>query len=137
MDWGWFVSILQTGMKRRCLPYNIILDDVSLTHLTFSRDFARAIEDKQVAEQMAERAKFVVMKNEQERQALVIRAEGDAEAASLVSKALADHGRGLLEIRRIETAQELANTLGRARGNVTYLPGGDSSQNLLLNLNKK
>jgi hypothetical protein len=32
------------------------------THLEFSKDFSKAIEDKQVAEQMAERAKFIVMK---------------------------------------------------------------------------
>jgi prohibitin 1 len=42
--------------------YSIVLDDVSITHLSFSEEFTRAIEQKQVASQEAERAKFVVEK---------------------------------------------------------------------------
>ncbi len=41
----------------------------------FVLQFTRAVEMKQVAEQDAERAKFVVMKAEQERNAAVIKAE--------------------------------------------------------------
>jgi len=37
-----------------------VLDDVSITNLTFSRDYTAAVESKQVAQQDAERAKFVV-----------------------------------------------------------------------------
>lgn len=80
-------------MTRRCESFHLILDDVSITHLNFSAEFARAIEAKQVAEQMAERAKFVVMKAEQEKLALIVRSEGDAEAAALVSKSLQQHGK--------------------------------------------
>ena len=42
--------------------------DVSITHLTFGKEYTQAIEHKQVAQQEAERQKFVVMKAEQERQ---------------------------------------------------------------------
>ena len=52
---------IREQLQLRASEFNIVLDDVSITHLTFSRDFAKAIEDKQVAEQMAERAKFIVM----------------------------------------------------------------------------
>jgi len=122
---------IRAHLTAKCSQYHIELDDVSLTHLAFSDDFTRAIEDKQVAEQMAERAKFIVAKAEQERQALIIRSEGDAEAAQLVSDAIAQHGRGLIEIRRIEAAQSIADTLGRGHGNVTYLP---NKGNVLLQL---
>lgn len=47
--------------------------------------FTKAVEMKQVAEQDAERAKFVVMKAEQERNAAIIRAEGESESAKLIS----------------------------------------------------
>lgn len=124
---------IREQLSERTGNFNIILDDVAITHLNFSRDFSRAIEDKQVAEQMAERAKFVVAKSEQQAKADIIRAEGDAEAAQLVSNAIKVSGRGLIEVRRIETALEVAETLGRGRGNVTYLP---SQGNLLLNLSK-
>jgi prohibitin 1 len=121
---------LRESLIRRCLEFDIDVDDVSITHLEFSKDFSKAIEDKQVAEQMAERAKFVVMKAEQEKQALVVKAEGDAEAAQLVSDAIHKHGTGLIEIRRLETATQIAESLSRAP-NVAYLPSGG---NLLLNV---
>jgi prohibitin 1 len=38
------------------------LEDVSLTHLTFGPEFTRAVEAKQVAQQDAERARFIVEK---------------------------------------------------------------------------
>ena len=116
---------IREQLQARASEFNIVLDDVSITHLTFSRDFAKAIEDKQVAEQMAERAKFIVMKAEQEKEALIIRSEGDSEAAKLVSEALTNHGKGLIELRRIETALDLAGTLSGKEG-VTYLPGHSS-----------
>ena len=56
-----------------------------MTHLTFATEFTAAVEQKQIAEQKAEMAKFRVEQAEQTRQANVIRAEGDAEAARLVS----------------------------------------------------
>lgn len=41
--------------------------DVSITHLTFGREYTQAIEQKQVAQQEAEKHKFIVQKAEQER----------------------------------------------------------------------
>ena len=41
--------------------------DVSITHLTFSKEFTKAIEQKQVAEQDAERQMYVVQRADQER----------------------------------------------------------------------
>eukprot|EP00808_Paulinella_micropora_P012349 g59571.t1 len=118
-------------MSRRCQKFDIMLDDVSLTHLSFSNDFIKAIEDKQVQEQKAERAKFVVARAEQEKKALIIKSEGDAEAAKVVADAIQEHGSGLIEIRRIETALEIADTLARGRGNVTYLPDQSGNNNVL------
>ena len=82
--------------------------DVSITHLAFGREFTRAIEAKQVAQQESERAKFVVAKAEQLKQAAIIRAEGESEAAVLISQALAVNGTGLIEVRRIDVRSRLA-----------------------------
>lgn len=62
-------------MTERAANFNIALDDVSITSLTFGREFTAAIEAKQVAAQEAERAKFVVEKAEQDKRSAVIRAE--------------------------------------------------------------
>lgn len=79
----------------------------------FGREFTRAIEMKQVAQQEAERSKFVVAKAEQIKQANIIRAEGESEAAELISDALANSGRGLIEVRRIDVRKKGAVCLAR------------------------
>jgi len=133
---------IRSELTKRATFFNLILDDVSITHLTFGREFATAIESKQVAQQDAERQLYVVAKAEQERQAQVIRAEGEAEAATLISRAMNKSGNGLIEVRRIDTAKEVATTLSRAR-NVTYLPssgggsGGGKDNGLLLSIDGK
>ncbi|KAG5550737.1 hypothetical protein RHGRI_015628 [Rhododendron griersonianum] len=54
-------------LTERAANFNIALDDVSITSLTFGKEFTAAIEAKQVAVQEAERAKFVVEKAEQDK----------------------------------------------------------------------
>jgi len=113
---------IREELTRRAAEFNILLDDVSITHLSFSTEFTSAIESKQVAQQDAERSKFIVLKNEQLKKAMVIRAEGEAEAARLISEGMKS-GPGFIELRRIEALREIAETLARSR-NVTYLPSG-------------
>ena len=127
---------IRTTLTKRADAFDLILDDVSITHLVFGKEFTSAIEQKQVAQQEAERQTYVVAKAEQEKKAAIIRAEGEAEAAATISKALEQCGSGLIEVRRIDAAREVAETLSRARG-VTYLPsGGDKGgSNMLLGLN--
>ncbi|KAF9580834.1 Prohibitin-1, subunit of the prohibitin complex (Phb1p-Phb2p) [Lunasporangiospora selenospora] len=100
--------------------------------MTFGRDFTNAVEQKQIAQQEAERAKFIVEKAEQEKNAAVIRAEGEAHAAEVISASLEKAGRGLIELRRIEASKEIAGTLANAK-NVTYLPN-QKGNNMLLNI---
>ncbi|CAL3973530.1 hypothetical protein PZA11_005747 [Diplocarpon coronariae] len=114
---------IRTDLLKRAQEFNIALEDVSITHMTFGKEFTRAVEQKQIAQQDAERARFIVEKAEQERQANVIRAEGEAESADTISKAVAKAGDGLIMIRRIEASREIAHTLA-SNPNVTYLPGG-------------
>ena len=114
---------IRTDLVKRASEFNIALEDVSITHMTFGREFTKAVEQKQIAQQDAERARFVVEKAEQERQANVIRAEGEAESAETISRAVARAGDGLIQIRRIEAAKEIAHSLAN-NPNVTYIPGG-------------
>jgi len=115
----------------RAQNFDIVLEDVAITHLSFGTEFAKAIEAKQVAYQEAERAKYVVLKAEQERKASVIRAEGESTAAKLISDATKIAGPGLIELRRIEAAKDVAGTMSKSR-NIVYLP---NSGNMLLGLN--
>ncbi|KAG7189214.1 hypothetical protein KM043_008777 [Ampulex compressa] len=117
-------------LTERAAQFGLILDDISLTHLTFGKEFTQAVELKQVAQQDAEKARFVVEKAEQQKKAAIITAEGDAQAASLIAKSLGDAGDGLVELRRIEAAEDIAHNLAKSR-QVAYLPHG---QSVLLNL---
>ncbi|KAG7932048.1 hypothetical protein KL904_004796 [Ogataea polymorpha] len=136
-------SRIRSELEQRAKEFQIKLEDVSITHMTFGREFTKAVEQKQIAQQDAERATYLVEKAEQERRAAVIRAEGEAEAAENVSKALNKAGDGLLLIRRLEASKEIAQTLSQSP-NVTYLPNGSqsgsdsapTSQSLLLNLGR-
>jgi len=114
---------IRTDLLKRAQEFNIALEDVSITHMTFGKEFTKAVEEKQIAQQEAERARFIVEKAEQERQANVIRAEGEADAADTISKAIAKSGDGLVMIRRIETQKEIAQALSD-NPNITYLSGG-------------
>ncbi|PIA51361.1 hypothetical protein AQUCO_01100290v1 [Aquilegia coerulea] len=124
-------ALARESLIKRAKDFNIVLDDVAITHLSYGPEFSRAVEQKQVAQQEAERSKYVVMKAEQERRAAIIRAEGESESAKLISDATAAAGMGLIELRRIEASREIASTLARS-GNVAYLPKGN---NMLLGLN--
>jgi prohibitin 1 len=53
---------IRAELVKRAGDFNILLEDVSLTHLAFGKEFTSAVEAKQVAQQEAERAKFVVEK---------------------------------------------------------------------------
>jgi prohibitin 1 len=101
--------------------------------MTFGREFTNAVEQKQIAQQEAERAKFIVERAEQEKQAAIIRAEGDSHAAEMISSALSKAGDGFIAFRKIEASKEIAQTLSQAR-NVTYLPNNKQGSNLLLNV---
>ncbi|MCD7465474.1 Prohibitin-2, subunit of the prohibitin complex (Phb1p-Phb2p) [Datura stramonium] len=125
-------ALVRESLIRRAKDFNIVLDDVAITHLSYGAEFSKAVEQKQVAQQEAERSKFVVMKAEQERRAAIIRAEGESESAKLISDATAAAGMGLIELRRIEASREIAGTLAKTP-NVTYLP---KEGNMLLGLNR-
>ena len=115
-------------LTQRALFFNIVLDDVSITNLTFSREYTSAVEAKQVAQQDAERAKFTVEKALQDKQSAIIRAQGEAQSATLIGQAIQQNP-AFLTLRKIEAAREIASTVS-ASANRVYL----SADSLLLNL---
>lgn len=73
-------------LTARASDFKILLDDVSITHLAFSKEYTAAVEAKQVAQQEAERAKYIVDRAIQEKQSIIIRAMGEAKSAELIGK---------------------------------------------------
>ena len=66
------------------------------------------------------------LQEEQRKKAAIIRAEGDTSAAELLAKAFGEAGEGLVELRKIEAAEDIAYQLSQSP-NVVYLPHGQST----------
>ncbi|KAF6986429.1 hypothetical protein CFC21_004190 [Triticum aestivum] len=126
-------------LTERAKNFNIALDDVSITSLSFGKEFTHAIEAKQVAAQEAERAKFIVEKAEQDKKSAIIRAQGEAKSAELIGNAIANNP-AFVALRQIEAAREIAHTIA-ASNNKVFLDSGDLLLGLqslkMLNNNKK
>ena len=95
-------------------------------------EFIASIERKQVAQQEAEKYKFIVAMSEEEARAKIIEAEGSALAAQRISEAIEKYGAGVLELKKLEAAKVVAEKLANS-SNIAFIP---AQGNLLLNLNK-
>ncbi|KAK6463073.1 band 7 family-domain-containing protein [Scheffersomyces coipomensis] len=105
--------LVKENLIRRASKFNILLDDVSLTFMTFSPEFSAAVEAKQIAQQDAQRAAFVVDKAIQEKQQLVVKASGEAKSAELIGEAI-KKSKDYVELKRLDTAKEIATILANS-----------------------
>lgn len=85
---------VEMDITKRLRAYDLIVEPsgLSITNFEFSPDFNTAIESKQVAQQEAEKQKYVLQKAELERQTQVTKARGVSEAAKLNAEALQVQG---------------------------------------------
>ncbi|KAL6928748.1 Prohibitin-2, subunit of the prohibitin complex (Phb1p-Phb2p) [Hanseniaspora valbyensis] len=120
-------KLIRESLVRRASKFNVLLDDVSITYMTFSPEFSKAVEAKQIAQQDAQRAAFVVDKAKQEKQQLVVRAAGEAKSAELIGEAI-KKSKDYVELKRLSTAKEIAEILANSPNKVML-----SNDALLLN----
>ncbi|NXF58795.1 PHB2 protein, partial [Ciccaba nigrolineata] len=122
--------LIRRELTERAKDFSLILDDVAITELSFSREYTAAVEAKQVAQQEAQRAQFLVEKAKQEQKQKIVQAEGEATAAKMISC----FGRyfrnpGYIKLRKIRAAQNISKTIAGSQNRV-YL----TADNLVLNL---
>jgi len=123
--------LIRKQLTDRARDFNIILDDVALTELSFGKEYAAAVESKQVAQQEAQRAAFVVDKARQERQQKIVQAEGEAAAATMLGEAITRNP-GYLKLRKLRASHNISRTISQSQNRV-YLNAGT----LMLNINEK
>ncbi len=121
-------KLISRNLKARAMDFNILLDDVSITHLAFGKEYTAAVEAKQVAQQEAERARFIVEKAKQDKKSAIIRAEGEAKSATMIGDAMRNNP-AFIQLRRIEAAREIATTVQRSQNRV-YLDADTLQLNL-------
>lgn len=90
---------LETLIRERLALHQVELDGIDLLQLDFSERFRQAVEAKQVAEQDARRAAFVVARSRRLAEARIQEAEGEARAQQLLQQGLTPE---LLQHKAIE-----------------------------------
>lgn len=120
--------LVRENLTARARRFNLLLDDVSLTHVAFSPEFTHAVEAKQVAQQTALRAAFLVDQALQEKNAIIVRAQGEAKSAQLIGEAM-KKSKGFLQLRKLEAARDIATVLSNSQNRIML-----DSQSLLLNV---
>jgi regulator of protease activity HflC (stomatin/prohibitin superfamily) len=117
------------ALSDRLDKYGILILDTSVVDLSFSPEFAKAVEEKQIAEQKSQRAVYVAREAEQQAQADINRAKGKAEAQRLLAETLrAQGGQLVLQKEAIEAWREggaqmprVLVTNGDSKGGVPFL----------------
>ena len=95
------VDSIRDNMAAKLSENGLILVDFVLRNIAFSPEYAASVEQKQIAEQLSQQAKFVVEQKRQEAEqarqvaqgqgdAVIIRAKADAEARIIAAKAEAE-----------------------------------------------
>jgi regulator of protease activity HflC (stomatin/prohibitin superfamily) len=123
------------ALSSRLDKYGILVLDTSVVDLNFSPEFAKAVEDKQIAEQKSRRAVYIAKEAEQEAQAEINRAKGKAEAQRLLAETLkAQGGELVLQKEAIEAWREGGAQMprvlvtGDSKGSVPFLFNLDSRE---------
>jgi len=120
--------LIRKQLTDRARDFGIILDDVSITELSFGKEYAAAVEAKQIAQQEAQRAAYTVERAVQEKQQKIVQAEGETAAARMLGDAIS-HNPGYLKLRKLAAAQKISSTVSQSQNRV-YLNSGS----LMLNI---
>lgn len=120
--------LIRKQLTDRARDFNIILDDVALTELSFGKEYAAAVEAKQIAQQEAQRAAYTVEKAKMEKQQKIVQADGEAQAATMLGVAITKNP-GYLKLRKLKASSQISTVIAQSQNRV-YL----NSSSLLLNV---
>lgn len=98
---------IKRDLKPRLESFFVVLDDVSIADFSFSSEFDKAIELKQIAEQDAKRAENELEKVKFEQQQAIEKAKAEAESTRLQVEALRNSAQ-IIELRKAEAFLEFA-----------------------------
>ena len=93
---------IEKALRERFERSGLLLLSFDIRNINFTEDYAKSIEQKQIAQQEAERMQFVLQRESQEaerkqveaegiKQAAILKAQGEAESLRLVSQALREN----------------------------------------------
>jgi len=121
-------AAIRNDLEQRARDFNIILDDVAITDTQFSPLFTQSIENKQIAQQQAFQAKFIVQQALEEKKQKIVSAEGEAQSATLIGEALKKNP-AYLKLQRIEYGKKVSRVIAQSPNKVMM-----NTENLLLDV---
>lgn len=86
-------------LKAKMAEKEVIVSDIAITNFEFSKQFLRAVEEKQIAEQEAKRATNLVEKVKKEAEQKILQAEAEAKSLRLQREVVSDN---LIKLRQVE-----------------------------------
>ena len=92
-------SKLNEILKAKMAEKEVIVSDIAITNFEFSKQFLRAVEEKQIAEQEAKRATNLVEKVKKEAEQKILQAEAEAKSLRLQREVVSDN---LIKLRQVE-----------------------------------
>lgn len=125
------VQKIEDQTKPVLLNKGFILDKILLRNVTLPKQLAKSIDEKLSAEQAAQQMKFVLEKEEKEKERKIIEAEGIRKANQLISQGLTSN---YIKWYRIEMMKKLVNS---PNNTVIFIPEDLKSAPALINLKNK
>lgn len=86
-------------LKAKMAEKEVIVSDIAITNFEFSKQFLKAVEEKQIAEQEAKRATNLVEKVKKEAEQKILQAEAEAKSLRLQREVVSDN---LIKLRQVE-----------------------------------
>ncbi|MEK6256163.1 MAG: SPFH domain-containing protein [Chloroflexota bacterium] len=83
-------EIIETELARKLETEGILLVDFVLRNIAFSTEYSASVEQKQIAEQLAQQAAFVVQQREQEALQAIAVADGQAKSSIRIAQGQAE-----------------------------------------------
>jgi len=112
-------ELITENLKQRYELNGILMQDFVLRNITFSPEYAASVEQKQIAEQLAQQAKFTVEQRRQEAQQAIETARGSAESVKIRAQGDAD-ARVIQAKAEAEALRQIASALAENPDLLTY-----------------
>jgi prohibitin 2 len=108
---------IKNALRERLGNFHILVDEIAISNMSFSREYEKAIEEKQISQQKAERMKYIVEQALQKKKSSIIRAKADVKAIELIGNAVKENP-AYLELERIDAAVYISNRLKSSNNKV-------------------
>jgi len=79
-------ELIEKSLSERLTKYNIVLESLNLVNISFSAEFSKIVEQKQIEEQKIKTAEYQKMQAEQYKQKTILEAQAEATKQELIRK---------------------------------------------------